>query len=318
MSAALLLADELRRARQDVEQFRHRRRTPTNRTGRPLAPVAARPRRRTRGRRRPVVQVREGPDAITGRVPNDDRCPTCRTPGAIYSVRSVAPAGFITTHGCAACANTWARWIPQRPTPRRVLVGLRGRPGRHPRGQEPPASQLRGHLRRGPSGVRLRVFDNDSPEPRPFWFPPPCGQESREGGEMSQKPGKLYKCRQCGGMTARRQFCAPCRAERDRALKRRLYWLAVSRGERPPSNAARGYGAAHRRERERLKKVVEAGRVVCWRCGRWIAPAEPWDLGHDDVDRDVYRGAEHRSCNRKTSGRRKGRQVQVRIQSRVW
>jgi hypothetical protein len=135
---------------------------------------------------------------------------------------------------------------------------------------------------------------------------------------MSQKPGKLYKCRQCGGMTARRQFCAPCRAERDRALKRRLYWLAVSRGERPPSNAARGYGAAHRRERERLKKVVEAGRVVCWRCGRWIAPAEPWDLGHDDVDRDVYRGAEHRSCNRKTSGRRKGRQVQVRIQSRVW
>jgi hypothetical protein len=155
----------------------------------------------------------------------------------------------------------------------------------------------------------------------PVLIPPPCGQESCGGADVSPK---TYQCNQCGRMSPRRNFCPPCRAERDRALKRRRYWLAVSRGERPAANAERGYGAEHRALRKRLARLVQAGQATCWRCGRWIAPGEPWDLGHDDVDRSVYRGPEHRSCNRRTSGRRKqvavsmAPRVQGRVSSRSW
>lgn len=81
----------------------------------------------------------------------------------------------------------------------------------------------------------------------------------------------------------------------------------------------RGYGSAHQRERARVKRdVVDKGLGVCWRCGGWIDPSMPWDLGHDDLDRSVYRGPEHRGreCpaggNRATSGRRK------RVTRRRW
>lgn len=67
------------------------------------------------------------------------------------------------------------------------------------------------------------------------------------------------------------------------------------------------YGYAHRQERARWAKVVEAGEGYCWRCGCWLVPGAPWDLGHDDNDRTRYRGPECRPCNRGTAAARGNR-----------
>jgi hypothetical protein len=81
--------------------------------------------------------------------------------------------------------------------------------------------------------------------------------------------------------------CAPHRAQADRI-----------RGSRH----ARGYGAAHDRLRAQWAPRVAAGAVRCWRCDELLVPGQPWDLGHDDHDRAVYRGPEHPGCNRKAGG----------------
>lgn len=88
------------------------------------------------------------------------------------------------------------------------------------------------------------------------------------------------------------------------------------------STAARGYGTAHRRERARWVKRVDAGLVDCARCGQPIEPGRPWDLGHND-DRTGWTGPEHRICNRRVGGRNgatvtnTARRAVVR-QSREW
>ena len=65
----------------------------------------------------------------------------------------------------------------------------------------------------------------------------------------------------------------------------------------------RGYGLAHKRLRAKWARKVALGDVDCWRCEQRISPLEPFDLGHDDDDRSITRGPEHRACNRSTAGR---------------
>ncbi|HET9199234.1 MAG TPA: hypothetical protein VFN92_13390 [Solirubrobacterales bacterium] len=85
-------------------------------------------------------------------------------------------------------------------------------------------------------------------------------------------------------------------------------------GGAPPSGSTtrRGYGHAHQKLRAKLKLLVDAGGVRCWRCGKLIHPSERWDLGHDDRDRRRYKGPEHLKCNRATATRRR------RWHSRKW
>ena len=56
---------------------------------------------------------------------------------------------------------------------------------------------------------------------------------------------------------------------------------------------------------------MAAGVVACARCGRWIAPSEPFDLGHVDGDRGRYAGPEHQRCNRATSRHGTGKRRRI-------
>jgi hypothetical protein len=64
------------------------------------------------------------------------------------------------------------------------------------------------------------------------------------------------------------------------------------------------YGSVHRAERGRWDRVVRAGGVCCWRCGKPIPAGSRWDLGHvDDTGRRQgfpARYPEHVGCNRAT------------------
>jgi hypothetical protein len=57
-------------------------------------------------------------------------------------------------------------------------------------------------------------------------------------------------------------------------------------------NGQHRYGSHHKRMRRRYALEVRAGNAICWRCGKPIAPDEPWDLGHDDDNPSSHRGPE--------------------------
>jgi hypothetical protein len=86
-------------------------------------------------------------------------------------------------------------------------------------------------------------------------------------------------------------------------------------GRPKAKTVARGYGHLHQKLRAEWAPRVAAGRVNCWRCGRLIRPGEPWDLGHDDNDRTLYRGPEHRlrtpwCIGNRRAGAKKGNRLQ--------
>jgi hypothetical protein len=72
------------------------------------------------------------------------------------------------------------------------------------------------------------------------------------------------------------------------------------------SREERGYGYAHRQEREKWAPKVAQGGVDCARCHQRIVPGEEWHLDHAD-DRDGYLGPSHARCNDSAAGRKKGR-----------
>ena len=117
-------------------------------------------------------------------------------------------------------------------------------------------------------------------------------------------------CVVCSGPTpsARHSYCDRCRPTATRYRERER-----NRQRDRPDNKSRGYGSDHKKMRERVARIVESGRAVCWRCLMPIDPSEAWDLGHDDNDRSRYNGPEHRRCNRATAGRKK-----QQVHSRRW
>ena len=95
-------------------------------------------------------------------------------------------------------------------------------------------------------------------------------------------------CLDCPNLTTTGNRCPTHQRERERA-----------RG----TSTQRGYGYAHHQKRAALAAAQAAGETfTCWRCGQPITG--PFDLGHDDTDRTIYRGPEHPACNRATASRK--------------
>ena len=86
----------------------------------------------------------------------------------------------------------------------------------------------------------------------------------------------------CGQARGRRASCASGDAS------------VPSRG----TTTAKGYGSTHQATRKRWAHQIALGGVDCARCGRPIAPTEPFDLDHSD-DRSTYLGPSHARCNRR-------------------
>ena len=103
----------------------------------------------------------------------------------------------------------------------------------------------------------------------------------------------LRVCLDCmATIPAGRSRCTTCERVRDRA-----------RGTRQE----RGYDAAHDRLRADYQARMDQGEAFeCWRCAELGRPhrVDPgdWHLGHDNDDRNVYRGPQCPPSNLATAG----------------
>ena len=68
----------------------------------------------------------------------------------------------------------------------------------------------------------------------------------------------------------------------------------------PGERKALLYTAGHRRLRNAWHPLVQTGGVQCTKCGQYIAPGEPWDLGHNP---NLVSQPEHPNCNRADGAR---------------
>jgi hypothetical protein len=83
--------------------------------------------------------------------------------------------------------------------------------------------------------------------------------------------------------------------------------------------AERGYGGAHKARRAREAVKVQRGEAFCAKCGGWIPPGTPWDLGHHPADRTQYLGPMHQRCNRDTRLEKALRRpVMMRSSAEAW
>ena len=88
-----------------------------------------------------------------------------------------------------------------------------------------------------------------------------------------------------------------------------------------------GYGYHHQQARLKWAPVVALGQTTCTRhgqpqfpdCPGLIQPGDVWELGHDDADKTIYTGPEHRTCNRRAGGlKRIGKLTPSRPVSNEW
>lgn len=77
---------------------------------------------------------------------------------------------------------------------------------------------------------------------------------------------------------------------------------AAAHERRRGTRTARGYGAEHDAERRKWQPFIDAGGVLCVRCGREIVPGTRWSPDHTD-DRTAYLGPAHEACNLRAAGR---------------
>ena len=104
------------------------------------------------------------------------------------------------------------------------------------------------------------------------------------------------------------RVCPDCKAIHDTTARGaragRCPACSRARDRQRPTPVERGYDRDHRAQRRAWQARLDAGEpITCWRCGDLIG-TELWDLGHDDHDRTVTRGPEHRDrCNRSAAGR---------------
>jgi len=103
----------------------------------------------------------------------------------------------------------------------------------------------------------------------------------------------LRPCLDCGTLVDGSR-CAACRSAKNR-----------DRDQARGTSTDRGYGAEHQAERTEWEPRVATGRVVCRRypsgqCvapSPFIAPDEPWHLGHPDAACPAPKAPEHVICN---------------------
>ena len=68
-----------------------------------------------------------------------------------------------------------------------------------------------------------------------------------------------------------------------------------------------------------LTQLARDGYLVCWRCGGRITTGDDMHVGHDDHDRSITRGPEHRLCNlRAAADKTNGKRNEPKVTRRVW